>query len=81
MISEVLPNNIVISNEIFELLEANKSVRARVFKLQACTCTKGKGITRKSRRFCNYCEALIGLRAMRRRLEKLKEGLRLNAQT
>ena len=60
-----------IQQEVFELLSSCKSTRAYVNQLP-CTCTKGKGITRKQKRLCNQCQALSILGSMRRRLEKLK---------
>lgn len=67
-----------IFNQMQELLSFSTSARACVNRLQACTCTKGIGITRKSRRFCDHCEALHMLGEVRRRIQELKEIFRPN---
>lgn len=63
-------------NEIQELLATCQQSRAACNRLKACTCTKGKGPTRKSRRLCDHCQTLAGFGSMRRKLEELKERFR-----
>lgn len=69
-----------VKKEVWELLETCKAVRARVNKLP-CSCTKGKGITRKQRRLCDQCQAISMLGDMRRRLETLKKEFKISTES
>jgi hypothetical protein len=55
---------------IWELREEVKQAHAYVRKC-FCVCTKGKGVTRKSRRFCNRCQADGILARLRRELDAM----------
>lgn len=68
-------DNSKLLRDVQELLFSCKSAHARVNSLKACTCTKGKGLTRRERRFCDHCEALMELKGMRRDLEALKKEI------
>lgn len=52
-----------------ENLETVKQIRAYVRRLP-CTCSKGKGLTHKARRFCNRCQAQLLLKDLRQRMEQ-----------
>lgn len=58
---------------LWEARETVKQARSYARTLP-CSCTKGKGPTRQSRRFCNRCQAELLMKDVRKSLDALLDA-------